>query len=659
MRWARPLGLILAVLSFVGAGALLPDLEQRTENAGLRYTDSVVEGAPPWVAVGTAIGALRGLVVDVLWIKVNLMKEEGDYFEVMALSDLITKLQPRFAAVWAYHGHNMAYNISVATHTLEERWDWVRAGVRLVQNEGLRHNPADLVLHKELAFWYAHKIEGNSDDAHLFYKREFTREWHFMLGEPPETLEDRIAWLRAIEDAPGSLPLLLELEPRCIEVRDRLLSSVAPLAEQAGVNLELDSDFLLEYGIWDAIRQNPTGAALLGIDDQVTAERPMAKALEEIAADPNLRGPLDQLVTFVRRRVLEDEYNLDPQRMRRYTELYGPLDWRNGQAHALYWGKKGEEGATARVAADDDDYKRLNNDRVVLQALQALARYGRVRFDPFSTEPPVRTQEPRFIDVIDREFEYYYTKHYDVKGAGGETFIDFLRNFMSSSIREAWRSGEKDRAQRLLDRLDERFGRGAVPPNNAYAIDLEIFVRNEVKQELDSQPHLAPTEARGALYVGFRAGVAPDRREVWEQALTYTAQVHRIFRGNEFYDYETKFGSGRIKDLMPPTLEEVVEVVFLQFITDPTIPLLDRAQVWQRVDSYNPWLRAAAERPSIRNALAQQFARSELSLNNTLEQLFPVPVDLEARQAAYERRVRDREAEREQDRKSGSIQRQN
>ena len=57
---------------------------------------------------------------------------------------------------------------------------------------------------------------------------------------------------------------------------------------------------------------------------------------------------------------------------------------------------------------------------------------------------------------------------------------------------------EKDRAQRLLDRLDERFGRGAVPPNNAYAIDLEIFVRNEVKQELDSQPHLAPTEARGA-----------------------------------------------------------------------------------------------------------------------------------------------------------------
>ena len=44
---------------------------------------------------------------------------------------------------------------------------------------------------------------------------------------------------------------------------------------------------------------------------------------------------------------------------------------------------------------------------------------------------------------------------------------------MSSSIREAWRSGEKDRAQRLLDRLDERFGRGAVPPTTRMRLILK------------------------------------------------------------------------------------------------------------------------------------------------------------------------------------------
>src|SRR5690606_41495846 len=68
--------------------------------------------------LGTMIGAVRGLVVDYLWIKVNLMKEKGLFFEVMADADLITKLQPRFGAVWAFHGHNMAYNRS-EEHTSE------------------------------------------------------------------------------------------------------------------------------------------------------------------------------------------------------------------------------------------------------------------------------------------------------------------------------------------------------------------------------------------------------------------------------------------------------------------------------------------------------------------------------------------------------------
>ncbi|NIN12107.1 MAG: hypothetical protein GTO61_12015, partial [Gemmatimonadales bacterium] len=75
----------------------------------------------------------------------------------------------RFAAVWAFHGHNMAYNISVAHNTEDERWEWVKAGINLVRNDGLRYNPNDLQLHRELAFFFIHKIEGYADDAHLYY----------------------------------------------------------------------------------------------------------------------------------------------------------------------------------------------------------------------------------------------------------------------------------------------------------------------------------------------------------------------------------------------------------------------------------------------------------------------------------------------------------
>ena len=77
------------------AGSVLPELTETAERHVLRYTNVAVDGAPPIVALGTAIGALRGVIVDYLWIKVHLMKQEGLYYEVMADSDLITKLQPR------------------------------------------------------------------------------------------------------------------------------------------------------------------------------------------------------------------------------------------------------------------------------------------------------------------------------------------------------------------------------------------------------------------------------------------------------------------------------------------------------------------------------------------------------------------------------------
>src|SRR6185503_5220834 len=196
---------LAALLGLAGSGALLPGVIRSSEDNVLRYTNVSVQNAPPIVALGTAIGALRGLIVDILWVKVNAMKEAGLYYEVMALSDLITKLQPRFASVWAFHGHNMAYNISVATNTPEERWTWVQAGIRLVRNEGLRYNPNDLALHRELAFWFAHKIEGVADDAHFTYKREICKEWHYLLGEPPEGRDERTAWIKKVADAPETL----------------------------------------------------------------------------------------------------------------------------------------------------------------------------------------------------------------------------------------------------------------------------------------------------------------------------------------------------------------------------------------------------------------------------------------------------------------------
>ena len=218
---------LLATISVIVGGRLLPDILRVSDERSLRYTDVSIEGAPPIVALGTAIGALRGIIVDYLWIKTNIQKEKGLFYEAMADASLITKLQPRFGDVWAFQGHNMAYNISVMTDTPRERWEWVRAGIDLVRDQGLRYNPNDLILHKEIAFWFAHKLDGVSDDAHLYYKREFARDWQFLLGVPPASHQDRIAWIAAIKDAPDSLEELEIKDPSVKVMVDQLRGSMS------------------------------------------------------------------------------------------------------------------------------------------------------------------------------------------------------------------------------------------------------------------------------------------------------------------------------------------------------------------------------------------------------------------------------------------------
>ena len=125
---------VVLIGTTVACGFVLPRLTEISERHVLRYTNVAVEGAPPVVALGTAIGALRGVIVDYLWIKVHLMKQEGLYYEVMADSDLITRLQPHFSAVWAFHGHNMAYPIDTTragpTYTLHGPRPLPEAGKR-------------------------------------------------------------------------------------------------------------------------------------------------------------------------------------------------------------------------------------------------------------------------------------------------------------------------------------------------------------------------------------------------------------------------------------------------------------------------------------------------------------------------------------------------
>ena len=86
----------VAMLCLFTAGLLGPRINASAARHQLVYVDRAEENAPPQVALGIAMGALRGVFVNYLWIRANRLKEEGKFHEAMTLARAITTLQPRF-----------------------------------------------------------------------------------------------------------------------------------------------------------------------------------------------------------------------------------------------------------------------------------------------------------------------------------------------------------------------------------------------------------------------------------------------------------------------------------------------------------------------------------------------------------------------------------
>ena len=119
MRTRDRLILLVCIVFAVGAitlaGSQLDYIRAQRIEMGLITEDEDIlklEDAPISLAFTTvAMGAFRGLVVDILWMRAEKLKEEGQFFDARQIAEWITALQPRFASVRDFHSWNMAYNI--------------------------------------------------------------------------------------------------------------------------------------------------------------------------------------------------------------------------------------------------------------------------------------------------------------------------------------------------------------------------------------------------------------------------------------------------------------------------------------------------------------------------------------------------------------------
>ena len=491
----------------------------------------------------------RAFIINYLWIRADRLKEEGRFYDAMQQAQLICRLQRRFPGVWSFCSWNMAWNISVATHTPEERWRWVYSGVRLLRDEAIPLNPKSIVLYKDLGWIFFFKIGGYLDDMHWVYKRQWAMRMQDLLGAPPQgTTDEVIDAFRPVAEE-GFLDKDPRRQGRVVIQPERLqellkapdVQACADALKQAGVGV--DQKLLAAYNQYSL--DEPVRVVRVKPPNPKTDR---AHALYNAINDPDHAEARARLLAFVRAQILWNVYRMDPKRMLDLMEQYGPLDWRLPQPHGLYWLKLGLETCGDAGLQNVDA---LNTQRNVLNCLKELTWRGRMTMvdardreateDALSLEPVSEESQMQLPNIEIGQFgdlRYIPEVHEEFLGAI-ETMLGQRHkhlsssplatghiNFLRGAIKMLYAARRQAEAQRYLDWVRRAYGRKGQEWSHQ---DVEDFVLYELRRETQLSRDLAESMISMSLLVGFVAA-SRDDMDTYQESLTLARRAHAAYQ---------------------------------------------------------------------------------------------------------------------------------
>jgi hypothetical protein len=559
----------IGVALLTGAGLQLEHINAQRKDMKLVINEPL-ENAPPSLAFATvAMGAFRGLMVDILWMRADNLKEEGKFFDAKQLAEWITVLQPRFSAVWEFHAWNMAYNISVAIPATRphERWRWVKNGYELIRDKGIYYNPRSLPLYREMGRIFQHKMGGISDDAHKHYKIQFAREIYPVVGRANKHF---------FEDAIKAPDLWEEI------MTDPNVASFVSDMRSADPNFGEDEAFIKSYF---SFQTNPA--------------RFNADANDVLSQYKDSEVFL-RFVAFAHKYELRHTWKLDVDLMHELNKTLGPvdfddpnnvipLDWRHPDTHAVYWGYK-----ALKLAAQDEDRvmntDELNNDRIVAHSLQNLFRYGKMYFMDvpiWPTQPDgSRAEEPVMITDLFlrpdlRMFDRYnnilldvLAKYKDDRGRR-ESLGNGHRNFLKNAILSFYQAGDKQQALRIFRQVGKQY------PRPEFKTSLADFCRKRFLEEIETS-------------LGIH-----DAREQVVQLLRESHRFYAMGADDEAYGnislateirehYMKEFGDEETRRIDLPEMKHLLYVAACDLLEDPRSPDYLKANFLARMSNERP-----------------------------------------------------------------------
>jgi len=99
----------------------------------------------------------RGLATCALWISAIDKQKKNQWNELELLVRSLTKLQPYFITPWLFQSWNLAYNVSVESDRVKDKYFYITRGIELLA-EGEKQNRNHPDLRFNIGFYNQHKI---------------------------------------------------------------------------------------------------------------------------------------------------------------------------------------------------------------------------------------------------------------------------------------------------------------------------------------------------------------------------------------------------------------------------------------------------------------------------------------------------------------------
>ncbi|MCA9012284.1 MAG: hypothetical protein KDB01_21180 [Planctomycetaceae bacterium] len=233
---------------------------------------------PSSSAMNLVLLGLRGPAASVLHLKAIEYQERKQWAKLRTTVDSIILLQPHYVQIWKFQGWNLAYNVSREWDKVDDRFYWVKEGIKFLQHGTERNNTIPILEHN--VGEVIDKKMGVSDE------KKFFRE--FFVHDPDEKYKDKVTGINGPD----------------IEINNEGIDSYLVARKHfQSANVKDDNDGIVEVkGMTHVFfRQGPV-KALLNYADALTKEgkfsgaapasAPVAAASDETPSEMNSAGSL-------------------------------------------------------------------------------------------------------------------------------------------------------------------------------------------------------------------------------------------------------------------------------------------------------------------------------------------------------------------------------